>query len=262
MEDQELLWGLLFAKYPIEYDTLDKSIRRWDSIKSRYGDYDDISDEFKEKTNSQRKVYLEEIIKTLESVSLSNIETLVIRLGSYALSITFPFGKTPFNKTMNWLQDIYATVEDMYNYYGCIKHLYEKEILKIPENNHKILSQYGNIISQINWKKEPEEFDRQIQALEAAGYIKIIDCFITFIHNDAYEDVIALYIYWFETKCIIPKQRNQKDTIPQTIIARNFKRLENNKSTAYNPSQIGTIKDNLTPEEIETRVEYFRKLLK
>lgn len=125
-----------------------------------------------------------------------------------------------------------------------------------------------NIAISINWKVSLEEFTNQINKLKEAQYLDLKEGFITFIHSDAYEDIISLFYYWYEKGNLIPRRRKNKDsdkkeiTIPQKLIAQTFRRLdENNLVSHFDETQIGVIKLRSISEEIEVRIENFRKIL-
>jgi hypothetical protein len=139
----------------------------------------------------------------------------------------------------------------------------QSERTRTPGNTDKINKNLtDSLITLINWKDSPEEFNRQLDILESSQYLKTVENIIVFIREDAYKDVIALFEYWFETKKIIPKKREGKILIPQTAIVQAFKRFSQGKPENFNTGQLSMEKDRMTEEEIADRAKNFSKILK
>lgn len=267
MNNLELLLGLIKHERPDDFREFEMYLKRYTKVLSDFGKLETIEKNCIKKSESEIKTYLDPIKKQLELLPIENIEGVVTRLGGAAVSKMHPFGKIPFEVVIKWLNDVYSTASEMYDYYYGFDSFYNITFSKFQGKNYlgnfskEITLDYHKICRKLGWLHESDEFKHQINILESEGYIKIINGKITFACKSSHEDIIGLYYYWFKTNCIKPKKRDKKPLIPQTIISEVFYRLENDIPIPFNASTIGSINDKLTPEDRETKIEIFRKIM-
>jgi hypothetical protein len=271
MAKNEVFKRMLRERYENDCCTLDLTESQWKNFKSTFGNISKIRDHIKDKSEHDRKFYLDEIQNFFDEnppIDAFEIIHRIWYIEGYNLQ------NPPPQAALNWYNEVNAINKEMFDFFSQVNYLYRATIPNTPSNTQQEIiaktpqhiavtsCDFKNIATLINWKGTIEEFIRQVQALEAANYIKIINGYITFIRPDGHEDVITLFFYWFRTDKIIPAKRNGNNMLPGKKISKTFKRLANNNVHDFTPERLGVVKIELIDDEIESRIKNFQEILK
>jgi len=233
---------------------------QWEVIKTIFGNIETIRNDINFKTESERLTYLSNIKNFHKKWKFYNYYWLFEKLEVIIKDKIITTKLVPEYIITKWRQDVLSVYFEIQEFKYQINLLYSTIIQTIQNNMYQDFD-YESVTVNIGWKAEPKTFIKHINDLINSKYISIVDDFITFIHDDSYEDVIVLFLFWFDMKYIIPDKRENINLIPQKKIFEIFRYIKNNEVTRFSKSQIGVIKDKLTEDEIESRKENFRKIL-